>query len=115
MAIRGYWKVPGRGGVVAGLVSVAGALGHDLVGSFLAALALDQPDIGGTMEAEAFHEISEWSCKDKSVAHYRAAAERARKLLKEVTTPRLKQYLAEVIAYCESSAAEDGQSITASN
>jgi hypothetical protein len=47
MAIRGYWKVPGRGGVVAGLLSVAGALDHDLVGSFLAALALEQPKIGG--------------------------------------------------------------------
>ena len=67
------------------------------------------------MEGQAFHEISEWSCKEKSAAHYRAAAERARKLLKEATTPRLKQYLGEVIAYCERSAAENGQSITASN
>jgi hypothetical protein len=66
------------------------------------------------MEAGAFHEISEWSRKEKSAAHYRAA-ERARKLLKEATTPRLKQYLGEVIAYCESSAADSEQSITASN
>ena len=67
------------------------------------------------MEAGAFHEISEWSSKEESAAHYRAAAERARKLLKEATTPRLKQYLGVVIAYCERSAAENGQSITASN
>jgi hypothetical protein len=30
-------------------------------------------------------------------------------------TPRLKQYLGEVIAYCERSTAENGQSITASD
>jgi hypothetical protein len=67
------------------------------------------------MEAGAFHEISEWSCKEKSAARYRAEAERARKLLKEATTPRLKQYLGDVIAYCERSAAENRRSITASN
>ena len=67
------------------------------------------------MEAGSFHEISEWSRREKSAAHYRAAAERARKLLKESTTPRLKQYLGEVIAYCERSAAEIGQSIPSFN
>ena len=67
------------------------------------------------MEAGAFHEISEWSSKEESAAHYRAAAERARKLLKEATTPTLKQYLGEVIAFCERSAAENAQSIRASD
>jgi hypothetical protein len=53
------------------------------------------------MDAGSFSEISEWSPKEKSAAYYRAAAERARKLLAEATTPRLKQYLDEVIARCE--------------
>jgi len=59
----------------------------------------------------AFHGISQWSGKQKFATQYSAAAERARKLLKEATIPRLKQYLAEVIAYCERSAAEIGQLI----
>ena len=53
------------------------------------------------MDVGSFDEISEWSRIEKSAANYRTAAERARKLLKEVTTPRLKQYLSEVIAQCE--------------
>ena len=60
------------------------------------------------MDAGSFHEISEWSRIEKSVAHYRAAAERARKLLEGVTTPRLKEYLTEVIAQCERFAKEIG-------
>lgn len=60
------------------------------------------------MDARYFHEISEWSCTEKSAAHYRTAAERARKLLEGVTTPRLKQYLTEVIAQCERFAKEIG-------
>ena len=98
--------------MVADPAAVAGTLGHDLAGRLLATLGLDQRDIWGgeTMAAGAFHEISEWSRKEKSAIHYRAAAERARKLLKEATTPRLKQYLGEVIAYCERSAVENGQS-----
>jgi hypothetical protein len=63
---------------------------------------VDQPDKGqGTMDVGFFDEISEWSPKEKSAAYYRAAAERVRKLLAEATTPRLKQYLGEVIARCE--------------
>ena len=53
------------------------------------------------MDAGSFHDISEWSRKEKSADHYRATAERARKLLEEATTPRLKQYFGEVIAECE--------------
>jgi hypothetical protein len=60
------------------------------------------------MNAGSFHEISEWSHNEKSAAHYRAAAERARKLLEEATTPTLKQYLGEVIAQCERFAKEIG-------
>ena len=47
MATRGHWKAAGRGGVVADFAAVAGTLGHDLAGSLLAALELDQPDIWG--------------------------------------------------------------------
>jgi len=53
------------------------------------------------MDARSFDEVSGWSPKEKSAAYYRAAAERARKLMTEATTPRLKQYLGEVIARCE--------------
>jgi hypothetical protein len=68
---------------------------------------VDQPDRGqGTMDAGFFDEISGWSPNEKPAAYYRAAAERARKLLAEATTPRLKQYLGEVIARCERFAEE---------
>jgi hypothetical protein len=67
------------------------------------------------MNAGSFHEISEWSHKEKSAAHYRAAAERARKLLEEATTPTLKQYLGEVIAQCERFAEEIGPLIRTPN
>jgi len=60
------------------------------------------------MDAGSFHEISEWLRKEESADHYHAAAERFRKLLKEATTPRLKQYLREVIAQCERFAEEIG-------
>jgi hypothetical protein len=39
-------------------------------------------------------------------AYYREAAARARRLHAEATTPRLKQYLGEVIARCEQLARE---------
>src|SRR6202011_2765618 len=42
-----------------------------------------------------------WSLEQQPVAYYRAAAARARRLQAEATTPRLKQYLGEVIARCE--------------
>jgi hypothetical protein len=53
------------------------------------------------MDAGSFQEISEWSPKEQPPAYYRAAAARARKLQADSTTPRLKEYLGEVIARCE--------------
>ena len=51
-----------------------------------------------------------------SAAYYDAAAARARKLCAEATTPRLKQYLRELIAKCERLArnvqAESNDSLT---
>ena len=41
------------------------------------------------------------SSEEVSVEYYRTAAARARWLRAEATTPRLKQYLGEVIARCE--------------
>jgi hypothetical protein len=61
------------------------------------------------MDAGDFEEISGRSPKEQSTAYYRAAAERARKLLAEATTPRLKQYLGEVIARCEKFALTGGE------
>jgi hypothetical protein len=47
-----------------------------------------------------------WSLEQQPVAYYRAAAARARMLQAESTTPRLKNYLGEVIARCERLAGE---------
>ena len=47
-----------------------------------------------------------WSLEQQPVAYYRAAVARARMLQAEATTPRLKQYLGEVIAQCERLAGE---------
>jgi hypothetical protein len=47
-----------------------------------------------------------WSLEQQPVAYYRAAAERARRLQAEATTPRLKQYLGEVIEQSERLAEE---------
>ncbi len=49
-----------------------------------------------------YHEISEWwSLEEQPADYYRAAAARARRLQAEATTPRLKQYLRELIVECE--------------
>ena len=54
------------------------------------------------MDADYVNKISDpGSSEEVSVAYYRAAAARARRLQAEATTPRLKQYLGEVIARCE--------------
>src|SRR5215472_12037527 len=42
----------------------------------------------------------------RSAADYRTAAARTQALLTMTTTPRLKQYLGEIIAWCERQAAE---------
>jgi hypothetical protein len=50
---------------------------------------------------------SEWlALEQQPAAYYRAAAERARRLQAEATTPRLKQYLGEVIERSERLAEE---------
>ena len=57
---------------------------------------------GVLMHACYFNEISDrGSSEEASVEYYRTAAARARWLRAEATTPRLKQYLGEVIARCE--------------
>ena len=54
------------------------------------------------IEAGYVNEISDpESSEEVSVAYYRTAAARARRLQAEATTPRLKQYLRELIARCE--------------
>ena len=54
------------------------------------------------MEAGNDNKISDpGSSEEVSVEYYRTAAARARRLQAEATTPRLKQYLGEVIARYE--------------
>ena len=54
------------------------------------------------MDAGYVNEISErGSSEELSVAYYRTAAARARRLQADATTSRLKQYLGQVIAQCE--------------
>jgi len=54
------------------------------------------------IDAGYLNEISDpGSSEEVSVEYYRTAAARARWLRAEATTPRLKQYLGEVIARCE--------------
>jgi hypothetical protein len=53
-----------------------------------------------------FGQGAEWCQSGQSLAHYRAAAARARWLRMQATTPRLKQYLEQTIARSEQLAAE---------
>ena len=54
------------------------------------------------MDADYVNKISDrGSSEEVSVEYYHTAAARARRLRAEATTPRLKQYLGEVIARCE--------------
>jgi hypothetical protein len=57
-----------------------------------------------TIEAGHFHEV--YLLKEQPADYYRTTADRNRKLLAEATTPRLKQYLGEMIARCERLARE---------
>jgi hypothetical protein len=53
------------------------------------------------MNAGHFEQISDcWSSQEQP-AYYRTAAARARRLQADATTPRVKQYLDEMIAHCE--------------
>ena len=59
------------------------------------------------MDADYVNKISDpGSSEEVSVEYYRTAAARARRLQADATTPRLKQYLGEVIARCELLAGE---------
>jgi hypothetical protein len=42
-----------------------------------------------------------WSSEAQPATYYRAAATQARRLQANATTPRVKQYLDEMIAHCE--------------
>ena len=54
------------------------------------------------MDADYVNKISDpGSSEEVSVEYYRTAAARARRLQADATTPRLKQYLRELIARCE--------------
>ena len=54
------------------------------------------------MKAGRIDESSNWAGSEEvSAAHYNAAAARARKLHAEATTPRLKQYLRQLITKLE--------------
>ena len=55
-------------------------------------------------EAGYFHEGI--LLKEQPADYYRTTADRYRKLLAETTTPRLIQYLGEMIARCERMASE---------
>jgi hypothetical protein len=50
--------------------------------------------------------FDDWSSEGRPADYYRAAAEGARRLHAEATTPWLKQYLSEIIAQCELLAGE---------
>ena len=80
-------------------------------GGVLIDVALDpiDPEIAERvpMDAGYVNESSDpGSSEEVSVAYYRTAAARARRLQADATTPRLKQYLGEVIARCERLAEE---------
>jgi hypothetical protein len=59
------------------------------------------------MDAGDIDEISDrGALEGLPAAHYHAAATRVRRLQGEATTPRLKEYLRELIAECERLAGE---------
>jgi hypothetical protein len=54
------------------------------------------------MNAGHFEQISDcWSTEQQPTAYYRTVAARARRLHADATTPRVKQYLDQMIAHCE--------------
>jgi hypothetical protein len=81
------------------------------MGSSLAGRLFTDRGLGlekSAMDAGHHRFISEYgSSKERSSMYYRTEAERARRLLADATTSRLKQYLAEIIARCERLAGED--------
>ena len=54
------------------------------------------------MNAGHFEQLSDcWSSEAQPATYYRTAAAQARRLQANATTPRVKQYLDEMIAHCE--------------
>ena len=54
------------------------------------------------MNTGYFEQISDcWSPEEQPATYYRTTAARARRLQANATTPRVKQYLDEMIAHCE--------------
>jgi len=54
------------------------------------------------MNAGHFEQISDcWSSEQQPAIYYRTTAARARRLQADATTPRVKQYLDQMIAHCE--------------
>jgi hypothetical protein len=54
------------------------------------------------MNAGYFEQIADcWSAEQQPAIYYRTTAARARKLQADATTPRVRQYLATMIAHCE--------------
>lgn len=65
------------------------------------ALLLAEPPAGTST-----HSGMEWVRSDQPAEYYRAAAARARSLKRDVTTPRVKQHLRELIDRCDCLAGE---------
>jgi hypothetical protein len=54
------------------------------------------------MNAGHFAQFSDcWSSEEQPDSYYRTVAARARRLQADATTPRVKQYLDDMIAHCE--------------
>jgi hypothetical protein len=54
------------------------------------------------MNVGHFEQISDcWPSEQQPAKYYRTAAARARMLLADATTPRVKQYLDKMVAHCE--------------
>ena len=54
------------------------------------------------MDAGYFEQISDcWSLEGQPAKYYLTAAARARMLQADATTPRVKQYLNQMVAHCE--------------
>src|ERR1700719_2939631 len=65
---------------------------------------LSDPKCKGNLEMNAghFEQISNcWSSEQHPAIYYRTTAARARRLQADATTPRVKQYLDEMVAHCE--------------
>ena len=64
------------------------------------------------MNAGDFELSDCWSSEQQPTTYYRIAAARARRLQADATTPRVKQYLDNMIAHCEALAAKVEPSVS---